>query len=386
MNIASVVPYFVFSGTYLLIGGLISRLFTHFEDLVKANEAGHLKALDGLRGFLALGVFFTHSIFYYGYFQTGKWGGTNLATFYVMTGQVSVALFFQITAFLFWTKVIKSNGNFDVRIFYISRIRRLVPMYAVSVLLAFIVIFVVSDFTLNVKASQMLKEMRAWLSFGFIENGTVNGVEDAHTIEAVYWTLAYEWAFYIALPFLALFAGGVRFALLVVIVVFYGVSMPLTLNFLCGAIAAQIVHKYDLRHWMRHWWVAAAAIIVLAFLFYAFDTAYGILQPLLLMLFLICILYGNGLFDLLMSRGAQVLGAISYSIYLVHCITLYVVLHAIDHFSRIADMPDVTFWACIGGCGCLAIIISAITYRYVEHPFMHPISLDSLKARTSAPT
>ena len=46
------------------------------------------------------------------------------------------------------------------------------------------------------------KDVRACLSFGFLQDVPINGVRGAHYINAVYWTLAYEWMFYLALPLL----------------------------------------------------------------------------------------------------------------------------------------------------------------------------------------
>ncbi len=69
--------------------------------------------------------------------------------------------------------------------------------------LALAVIAALSGFALNTDPLQLAREVRPWLSFGFLDTGAVNGVREAHIVNAVYWTLACEWSFYLALPLLA---------------------------------------------------------------------------------------------------------------------------------------------------------------------------------------
>src|SRR5579859_8212563 len=97
-------------------------------------EAGGKRfvAIDGLRGFLAIGVCFNHTIATYGYYAYGRWL-SSFSPAHSMMGQCAVCLFFMITAFLFWRQAIRAQGRIDAPAFFASRIRRLVPMYLASV-------------------------------------------------------------------------------------------------------------------------------------------------------------------------------------------------------------------------------------------------------------
>jgi peptidoglycan/LPS O-acetylase OafA/YrhL len=90
--------------------------------------------IDGLRGWLALGVFFTHVALMYAYNVSGAWEAPASA-FYRLTGEIAVSLFFMITGFLFWTRALRGGDAFDAAALYRSRLRRIVPMYLVSVAL-----------------------------------------------------------------------------------------------------------------------------------------------------------------------------------------------------------------------------------------------------------
>jgi len=80
--------------------------------------------VDGLRGYLAFFVFLHHTVITYFYIATGEWRvpPSNLFT---QLGQASVSLFFMITAFLFYGKVLDNkNGSIDWLKFFVGRLMR----------------------------------------------------------------------------------------------------------------------------------------------------------------------------------------------------------------------------------------------------------------------
>lgn len=86
--------------------------------------------IDGLRGFLAFFVFLHHGAIWHGYLRTGLWQ-LPASPLFTHFGQASVALFFMITSFLFWTRLLTSApGRIDWLQLYSSRVLRLVPLYA----------------------------------------------------------------------------------------------------------------------------------------------------------------------------------------------------------------------------------------------------------------
>src|SRR5262249_54699414 len=242
MNVSSPLPFLLINLACLATGWAILLGSAFYRRHVYGARPGRAQMLDGLRGWLALGVFFQHVMPTWFLHTQGKWDAAP-AHFYELAGEVGVSLFFMITGFLFWTRALRANGRLDARALYLSRLRRIVPMYLVSVLMVMSVVAVLSGFTLRVGIADLLRELRAWLSFGFMYAGDVNGVRGAHVIEAVYWTLAYEWCFYVALPFLGVFVRGRAFLALLGLACFFGVRDPVTLNFAFGALAAVIVES-----------------------------------------------------------------------------------------------------------------------------------------------
>ncbi|HXI35542.1 MAG TPA: acyltransferase family protein, partial [Burkholderiales bacterium] len=173
-----------------LLAFCISKSSFYKEQIEQAKS--RFETIDGLRGFLALGVFGEHALSMRGLYAGGEWGA-GVPEAYLRASSGAVALFFMITAFLFWGRVLKAGEGFDVRAFLASRVRRLTPMYLASVLMVLAVAAGASGFALHAPPLELFHQLRAWFSFGFIPGGELNGVRDAHAINAVYWTLAYEW-------------------------------------------------------------------------------------------------------------------------------------------------------------------------------------------------
>jgi peptidoglycan/LPS O-acetylase OafA/YrhL len=335
---------------------------------LSALSVGRYQMLDGLRGWLAIGVFVSHVADSYFFYKEGEYGSLA-APFLTMTGDVGVSLFFMITGFLFWGRVLRSKGTFDVQAFFVSRLRRIVPMYLVSVLMVLAVVALLSGFSLRVDLHNLVRELRPWFSFGFIRPGDVNGVKDAYSINAVYWTLAYEWLFYLSLPLLALFAKG-RWSLLLLCIAFvFSVRDPVVPNFIFGALAAVSVEKKILGPEMARPWMTPVPLLALAGAF-LFPFGYTLGAEILLFFFFLSVVHGNSLFGVLSSRTAHLLGTISYSLYLTHSIVLFVVLRIVNHYSPIIAMDPRQYLAFAALAAGLSVLVSVVTYRYIEHPFL----------------
>ncbi|HLX24511.1 MAG TPA: acyltransferase [Usitatibacter sp.] len=330
---------------------------------------GHFHSVDGLRGFLAIAVFFAHVVATWRSYA-GVSSYSPFPPVHATLGQAGVALFFMITAFLFWRRVLRSKDAFDARALYVSRLRRLVPMYALSVALVVIVVAALTGFAPQEPPLTILKELRAWLSFGFMSGQDLNGVKDAHFINPVYWTLAYEWTFYLALPLLALFARGALFWFLVAAAVFFGIQAPLTLCFVCGVLAATAVESRLLEGRLAKWWLAPVPLAAVAAVPAGFDTAYHPAPIALLFVAFLFVVDGNTIFGLLRTRAAQLFGAVSYSFYLLHCIVLYVVFRIVDGAFPVAELTGGQHWAVAATAALLALSLSAFTYRHLEYPFI----------------
>src|SRR3954465_6993964 len=112
MSIASVWPFVVINGACFALAWLLLARSPFYRELIDSLESGRAEMIDGLRGWLALGVFFEHVADAWSYRHGGPWEAVD-APFYQVTGPVAVSLFFMITGFLFWGRVLRSEDRLD---------------------------------------------------------------------------------------------------------------------------------------------------------------------------------------------------------------------------------------------------------------------------------
>lgn len=353
-----------------MVSAIVAR--SNFYGLLIEHETSSKRfhAIDGLRGYLAIGVLLHHVVINAQLYQTGSWALTpsRLNTF---LGRGSVAFFFMITAFLFWGRMIDGHGKIDTLRFYASRIRRLVPMYLVSAGLLITTALAFTHFRVVVPIGDLASQFASWLSFTIPGAPEINGFKQTVLVNTVFWSLVYEWKFYIVLPFVAALAVNGRAWVLAI-----GVSIAIALFssnqvewfFLGGCIAAYAVRSHALRSLASSPVGSFAALACIATTALYQPMTYTLTGAVLLFVPFLLFAAGNTLFGALTCRPARLLGLLSYSIYLLHNWVLYLVSRCVNHYTAIADLTLGQYWAIGGAVALVTVTLSTVTYRFIEHP------------------
>lgn len=375
LSYTSITPYFVIMTLVVVLAAFLVRKISFYRKIVEAESSERYEALDGLRGFLAIGVFFQHAVQNYSFFQTGIWQITDVR-FYRFLGGEAVILFFITTSFLYWTKVIDSNGGIDMFRLYRSRLLRLAPLYLFSGLLVGIIALYNTNFEV-ISTSSIFRDILYWFTLGLQTITSFNGYDIVPINAGIHWTLRYEWAFYLILPLVALLPRN-KYGKIVSILVLIGVMLLPDRGywsiFLFGILAAYIVHYYPAIPWFKRYvWSAIIPIAGLSLVYFIQYKPYSYTQYFISLLVFLCFVYGNNLFGLLKMPAAKFLSTISYSIYLLHGIVLYFVLRAVNAVYPVASLNPFLFWGVVCVAGLIVILISAVTYRFIEHPFIEKI-------------
>ncbi len=365
--------YFLLLGILVGFSVLLVRHFPFYRKIIAEEERGRFESLDGLRGFLAVNVFFQHAVTTYFYFQNGIWEIVPVR-FYRHLGGEAVILFFMITSFLYWSKAIAQKGDLDAGALYRSRFLRLAPMYLFTAGIIIFSIFIQSG--LNIDIKQTAKDILSWLSLGLITTTSVNHISVLPVNAGIHWTLAFEWGFYLILPILAVALKGKKTFIMALPLAFFALSSPYRgywAIFFFGIIAAHIYNKYpkiEFFHKPISSLVPLLGIIAVYFISYK---PYSFTQYFISLGVFLSFVYGADLFGLLKTEMAKFLGTISYSIYLMHSIMLFAVFNSVDYFYPITSISPVLFWFLILISGIITIFISSLTYHYIEYPFIRRI-------------
>ena len=332
-------------------------------------SGGRAAAIDGLRGYLALFVFLHHAAIWHGFLATGRWAAPPSRLF-THFGESSVALFFMISAFLFVRKLQDARGGFGWGRFFLGRVLRLVPAYALAMGLMFVVVAAESGWVLHETKRAVAREMAQWLAFSLAGYGNLNGFGGTHQVTAgVVWSLACEWHFYLALPLLGLALGrrvGAAPCLLaaasIALAAWQQSHLQVLPAFAGGALAVPLARHAGVRRlaggsagvWLVLAGVAAAVRL--------FPTAYAPAPMLLLACAFTLVAAGCDLFSGLTSRVSRVLGEPTYSMYLLHGLLLFVATRWVARWSPAA------YCALVLGLVPVVLGLAFASFRWVETP------------------
>lgn len=343
-------------------------------------------AITGLRSLLSLCVFFHHAVVFYFYFKVGRWE-TPPSNFYTLLGQVPVAIFFSITGFLFWQKLIHTNGQLPFVPFIVSRIKRIAPAYTLVSLLIILTIMFMSRLTLHVSLIQFLREIITFIfSLGALEVSSINTINPGLIGAGVFWTLRYEWKFYLCLPLIAYIFKHKR-ALTIFYIVLLGYilfrflfkyhQMPIGLLFLPGILCALLVNaNIDFNKILSHQAFILLGLLALTSIFIFSSSMYTYLSLLLLTIFFVSLVFlssKSSVNKILTSKSFLMLGQASYSVYILHTFILYFVLFSINQYHPISAISPSIFWTIVFFSMILVVVASLISYRFVEYPFLRNI-------------
>jgi len=369
----SVLYYFLLMPILLVFAKLFLNKLPFYKKVIGEEEKGRFESLDGLRGILAINVFFQHAVTSWFYFQTKVWEIVDIR-FYRHLGGEAVILFLIMTSFLYWSKMIAQKGQVDEGYLYRSRFLRLAPMYIFCAALIVFSILIQSGFDIDFK--QTAKDILSWLTIGLITTQSVNNVSVLPINAGIHWTLHFEWFFYLLLPILAVFLRSKKMLIMALPLAFYALSSDdrgYWAIFFFGIIAAHWYELYPKFEFFKRKISSVVPLLGLVLVYFMYYKPYSFSQYFVSMGVFLCFVYGSDLFGLLKTHTVKFLGTLSYSIYLIHGIVLYGVLNTADYFKPIVSMSALEFWSLITLSGLLTIVVSSTTYRYIEYPFIKMI-------------
>ncbi|MCP2025995.1 peptidoglycan/LPS O-acetylase OafA/YrhL [Flavobacterium sp. HSC-32F16] len=339
--------------------------------------------IDGLRGYLAFFVFLHHAYIWQVFLKTTDWKDPE-SNLFNQFGETSVIFFFIITAFLFTSKLLHNKtGEIDWLNYLRSRFLRLFPMYFFSIIIIFILAAFLTQFTLRVSFIEILKSTLSWLFFNVSKkHSNLNGLEDTFILNAgITWTLPYEWAFYFLLPLIALWFK-------------IKINLKAVLSFTLAAAIIMILNKSSLRHFvpfaggiivallmntkkipaiLKQKKYTILALLLLSISIYFFNGGRKPIQIIISSIVFLIIASGNSFFGALSSSFSRKFGQITYSLYLLHGIFLFIIFHFIIGLEKARTLTEIEFWTIITLSIMPLIFICQLCFKYIELPLMNRI-------------
>ena len=325
---------------------------------------------------MALFVFIHHSAIWYHYLDEGEWI-TPQNLLYAHMGDSSVRLFFMITSFLFIGRMINGR-DIDWEKLYKSRFFRIVPLYYFVLLIVVFIVLLETNFILNQPLFAFLIRCFKWVIFGVKGYVAINNYDDTSRIVAgAVWSLTWEWLFYFTLPiwYLLINRKMVKYKILIPAIIISSYLFVLwgfgNFVYFLGGIFAVYSLKY-LSRFNANGLIASILLVLSVALLLNIESDDGKVANLgLLTIIYTLIVLGNNLFGLLKMKGLKVLGEISYSIYLLHGIVLFVVIDIFLGREFVKSFTPLEFWLMILSLTPILIVICMLSYKYIELPFIN---------------
>ena len=364
-------------GVALAVATILVRTSSSIRRTLSHVELHRQTSIDGLRGFLGIGVFVHHTVITWFFLHGSPWQ-LPPSRFVVHLGQTSVALFFMITAFLFWGRVLDRGSRIDWTEFLVSRLYRLYPVYLLMLALLLTTALTVAAASHPPISGPVLRPLLGWAAFTVFTAPDLGGLPDTGLLVAgVTWSLRYEWLFYLALPLMGFLAGRSRHpiaALLSAVVValilqrinwhmFWPVML---LPFAGGIAAAYWVRAERLATLGRTPVAGAMALAALAGVVTLLPGAYSWQATAGLTVFFVAIASGHSLWGLLRLPGLLWLGDITYSIYLLHGLFLWVVLQWFLPRAMATSPP--VFLGSVVTLDVVLVLVSSLVFMTIERP------------------
>jgi peptidoglycan/LPS O-acetylase OafA/YrhL len=352
-----------------------------YADAPPTDRQDRVSSIDGVRGFLAFGVYFHHVVITYPYVTRGTWDPPR-SHFYRLAGPLAVDIFFMITGYLFWAKAIKGQGRMDLLKLYVGRAFRIGPLYLFAICVMLAILAIRTNFRLHEPVRVVVAEVSQWLALGVLSPTAVNAYQNTNNLMAgVTWTLHYEWLFYFSLGLTSVLARLNNWFLLIGVgsycIVLWSLSaaepglpesnrLSAAALFLAGMICASLEAKKLLLASTSH----AKSIALLSLIALIFLGSW--LPNTVVPLFLACVVFyllisGSTCFGLLTTRAALRLGNISYGIYLLQGLVLTTLLSFSWVRHRVLATPA-RYWAFAFFAGIALMVFATAAHVGIERP------------------
>jgi len=342
-----------------------------FQRVGFESNSSRVRAIDGMRGYLALAVVLHHAVIYHELLATGAWKYPP-SDFYGPLGQVGVSLFFIISAYLFWGKLLSAKSSVDFPTLLLKRAFRIGPLYVLAVGMA--MALEVADGGIDYSFATYERAFFNLL-FGVFRYVPLSSSRVCD-LACVTWTLPYEWLLYFSLPIAAIFSRHpvARIGLPTVLLAF---SVLMSVNggttaygylglFAGGMLCATLEANGLLVKWHRHA-LSATALAMLVCIFAIYKTAYAPGPMLLCIATFFLVVTGADFFGLLTASRSVRLGEISFGIYLLQGLA-FVSIFSIAPLRTFAMDNAAQYWLVILIAMVLLVFMALAAHLVVEKP------------------
>jgi peptidoglycan/LPS O-acetylase OafA/YrhL len=361
--------------------------------LIKEKEERiYFYGLDELRAIAALLVYFHHvELFKFRDGLPSLIGTPFFHTFTEKIGKNAVVAFFVLSGFLITYLLLvekEKTGTINVKAFYIRRILRIWPLYFLIVFIGFVVMPLLnstgwfSDQVFYPKVIEQLDYNSLPLYVLFLSNFAIKYFKPVAGA-AQSWSVSVEEQFYLIWPHIIKYSKGIKRTLIIVIILlilkigarefilnYYGkttlfriINLISIQYMFVGAIFAILLFwdktKVRLQQIMSKKWVLIVTLLAIGAELVKFNHSN-------LLAFLFGILILAVITQKIEIKALKYFGKISYGIYMLHPLMLFISMSIALHFKGTVAFNMVFYSLSF----VLTILIAGLSFKYFEEPIL----------------
>lgn len=335
---------------------------------------GEYKSISGIRGLAALFVYVNHAPVMLVNMGIKADNVSQWGWIYANLGSFGVQIFFCITGFLFFDRIIKVDGKLDWNRFFQSRVKRIAPLFYFSSLLC-VLISIFYSFTITFSKSDLLT-LAGLATFSFIDSSMTIGGMKLYPLNSVIWTLVHEWRFYMALPLICFAFCNAKVgklalvaACIIAVIDFNNSVVVCWPYFLTGIVTAYVVNlKPKISHSINVMLLILATALFIVTAGVKIENGYNWQRFAMSSIFFLCIVMCDA--KILHAKSLRYLGEISYSIYLLHLPILFLSIWILSKQMDITKITQYEYWIFITMIVPVIIVLSSLSFKYIELRFM----------------
>jgi peptidoglycan/LPS O-acetylase OafA/YrhL len=310
-------------------------------------------------------------------------------------GKASVDLFFVLSGFLISYLLLQeknnNNGHINIGKFYLRRIFRIWPLYYLILLISFVLIPLLSNFSIfeynksllnlvNDPDNYSFKTIAQYLFFLPQFSRVVLGASQS-------WSIGVEEQFYLLMPLMSFFLNRKTFFIFISILLgiyfipsieihqwFYVITK--SYRFMGIGVIGGYLYFYNsviinnlTKSKIIYFFIVSLIVFLSVFMIFEGSLNRYILGILFLFLILFTINDSNSL--VLKNRQLSYLGKVSYGIYMYHCFILFLVFPFANKYFAINNTSYLTYNVFLYGTSIiLTILLSIVSYEFFESKFI----------------
>ena len=348
-------------------------------------------ALEGMRGFAALLVFFVHFSALLGSYATPRYALPWITRYACGLGHTGVDVFFVISGFLMYGIVMRKPVPFSNYLW--RRAKRIYPVFL------FVLVIYIATLYATPGEVRIPHDRTAAVGFILANLAMLPGMFSITPVITVAWSLSYEWFYYLALPFtvwalsLRRWSPRKRIALMLTIcavqallcVVHLSVH-PRLILFGAGICLWELATNWEVANHLRYRGELVAIMLAAATMggvgfhlmrlneispggasMNSLDAAVLFVGVFALTLYA---LYFRGILNRIFSlAGLRWVGNISYSYYLIHGLTLHVLAKIAKRILGTQPLSAPAYGMLFLFSLAATIAVAALLFLAIERPF-----------------